>query len=299
MINDDLQDRATLFAMGLLEGEELRSFEAAMHADAELRVFVESLSDTTAALARSLPPLTPPASVKAGVMAAITQKQVAPQQRPSSSAWLYVGWGIAAALMISGAVLWQERARLHSDLAALTAGEAEARAQNRELSLQLAEAKHRESTLAQLVAEATQKDGELNKALADAKAQSLQLTGQIATLRARNVLAEMQIATLQTNVDEYKQGVAVVVWDSDKQEGVLKLEKMPPVDPLKDYQLWVVDPKNPAPVSAGVVRVDAQGFAKVDFKPVDAVSEAAKFALSVETKGGVPAVKGPIVLIGP
>ena len=100
-------------------------------------------------------------------------------------------------------------------------------------------------------------------------------------------------------VEGYKQGVAVVVWDSEKHQGVLKLEKMPPVQVGKDYQLWVVDPKQPVPVDAGIVRVDSTGFAKVDFKPVTEVTDASKFALSVEKEGGVPKGEGPIVLIGP
>lgn len=74
---------------------------------------------------------------------------------------------------------------------------------------------------------------------------------------------------------------------------------MPPVDMTKDYQLWVVDPNNPKPVNAGVVKVDADGFAKIDFKPVIEVCSAAKFALSVEQQGGVPENVGPIILIGP
>jgi anti-sigma-K factor RskA len=71
------------------------------------------------------------------------------------------------------------------------------------------------------------------------------------------------------------------------------------VEPGKDYQLWVVDPKQPVPVDAGIVRVDSAGFAKVDFKPVTDVTDASKFALSVEKEGGVPKGEGPIVLIGP
>jgi anti-sigma-K factor RskA len=125
------------------------------------------------------------------------------------------------------------------------------------------------------------------------------LNGEIESLQKRDALAQMRIATLQTTVEGYKQGVAVVVWDSEKHQGVLKLEKMPPVQVGKDYQLWVVDPKQPVPVDAGIVRVDSTGFAKVDFKPVTDVTDASKFALSVEKEGGVPKGEGPIVLIGP
>ncbi|MFM2168645.1 MAG: hypothetical protein RIS79_3016, partial [Verrucomicrobiota bacterium] len=125
------------------------------------------------------------------------------------------------------------------------------------------------------------------------------LNSEIASLQKRDALAQVRIATLQSSVDAYKQGVAVVVWDSEKHQGVLKLEKMPPVEAGKDYQLWVVDPQQPVPVDAGIVRVDNAGFAKVDFKPVTDVTDASKFALSVEKEGGVPKGEGPIVLIGP
>jgi anti-sigma-K factor RskA len=37
----------------------------------------------------------------------------------------------------------------------------------------------------------------------------------------------------------------------------------------------------------------------VEFKPVTDVTEASRFALSVEKQGGVPKGEGPIVLIGP
>jgi anti-sigma-K factor RskA len=71
------------------------------------------------------------------------------------------------------------------------------------------------------------------------------------------------------------------------------------VEAGKDYQLWVVDPKSPEPVSAGVVKVDDKGSAKTSFKPVASVSSAAKFAISVEAKGGVEKKAGPVVMMGP
>jgi len=49
-----------------------------------------------------------------------------------------------------------------------------------------------------------------------------------------NDSAKMQIAMLQSTVKKYQQGVAVVVWNSETQEGILKLEKMPPVATDKD-----------------------------------------------------------------
>ncbi|MCB1231700.1 MAG: anti-sigma factor [Verrucomicrobiae bacterium] len=124
------------------------------------------------------------------------------------------------------------------------------------------------------------------------------LANELETARESRDLARIEVETLKATIDEYREGIALVVWDQDKQEGVLKLEKMPPIPVDKDYQLWVVDPDHENPVDAGVVRVDGNGFARVKFKPTDTVS-AQKFAISVEQRGGVPINQGPIVLLSP
>ena len=141
----------------------------------------------------------------------------------------------------------------------------------------------------------TWKQAESERLLSENRA----LKQELSRLSSANNTAQLQIANLKSTVAEYQQGVAVVVWNSEKQEGVLRLERMPPVAVGKDYQLWVVDPKHDTPVNAGIVRVDAQGFAKVEFKPTLDISEAKNFAISVETEGGVPKNEGPIVLLSP
>ena len=77
------------------------------------------------------------------------------------------------------------------------------------------------------------------------------------------------------------------------------LDKMPKVQSDQDYQLWVVDPNKPDPVSAGVVTVDAKGSVKASFKTVETVTGEAKFALSIEKKGGVPKSEGQLLMVGP
>jgi len=80
--------------------------------------------------------------------------------------------------------------------------------------------------------------------------------------------------------------------------GVLKLTNVPQAGAGKDYQLWVIDPKYPAPVSGGLVPVNAEGIARVSFAPDRPISRADKFAISLEPAGGVPKATGPIVLLG-
>jgi anti-sigma-K factor RskA len=117
-------------------------------------------------------------------------------------------------------------------------------------------------------------------------------------LRDRDSLAKVKIATLSSQVEAYSKATAVIVWDAEKQHGVVKLTNVPQAGAGKDYQLWVIDPKYPVPVSGGLVPVNAEGIARVSFAPDRPISKADKFAISVEPAGGVPKATGPIVLLG-
>ena len=127
-------------------------------------------------------------------------------------------------------------------------------------------------------------------------AKSLQT--EVLLLRNKDALANVRISTLTAQVETFAKSTAVIVWDPQKQQGVLKLSNLPPAGQGKDYQLWVVDPKYPHPVNGGVVPIGADGFARVSFKPDEPVGKADKFAISVEPTGGVPQATGPIILLG-
>jgi len=315
-MEEQQQDLAALHALRLLDNDASSVFEIEAARNGELEKLTTELERTAAELGHAVPAVAPPAHLKDAIMERVRERARA--AKPVTTPVLHsrqspIAWGIAAALAAGGFWLWQERTQLTLQVAALTQVEAEARSQMiavrderdiQEKRSALLEQKSKEleikstDTLQQLARLMGEVEA-LKKRDAGAQTQLATLTSELQTLRQRDARAQMQIATLQSTVAAYKQGVAVVVWDSEKHQGVLKLERMPPVEAGKDYQLWVVDPKNPSPVNAGVVRVDAQGFAKVDFKPVEFVSEAAKFALSVEKEGGVPKNEGPIILIGP
>lgn len=270
-MEERFEELAALNALGMLEGDEKRTLDGVTLRDRALKDLCVELEDTAAHLAGVVLPLAPPAALKGRIRAQIRSRRsggAAKYSDGGSGFWTFTGWAAAAAFAASSAWLWMERDRTTMMLTSATS----------------------ELAVAEKVRETLREGFEK---------QITTLNGEIASLQKRDALAQMRIATLQTSVDAYKQGVAVVVWDSEKHQGVLKLEKMPPVEAGKDYQLWVVDPKQPVPVDAGIVRVDGDGFAKVDFKPVTDVTDASKFALSVEKEGGVPKGEGPIVLIGP
>ena len=92
--------------------------------------------------------------------------------------------------------------------------------------------------------------------------------------------------------------LAVAVWDPTREEGVLAVSRLPALASEKDYQLWVIDNQYPSPVSGGVFVVDpATGEARIVFRADKPVHSIAKFAVSLERKGGVPKPEGPIVLL--
>jgi anti-sigma-K factor RskA len=121
---------------------------------------------------------------------------------------------------------------------------------------------------------------------------------ELASLQKKNVLAEVKIATLKAQVAAYETASAVVVWDVNQKNGLLQLDKLPPPAPGKDYQLWVIDPKIPKPVSAGVLAVPNDGLIRTSFHAVAPIESAAAFAISVEKTGGAPEPQGQIILVG-
>jgi anti-sigma-K factor RskA len=122
--------------------------------------------------------------------------------------------------------------------------------------------------------------------------------GQIDALERENAMSKMTISMLSSQYPGAQNASGVVVWDAEKQEGVLTFEQLPPQDPDKDYQIWVVDPKYKQPVNGGVFGVSKEGgVSKVSFKAEEPVSKVKLFAISLEKKGGVPKAEGPMVLV--
>jgi anti-sigma-K factor RskA len=121
---------------------------------------------------------------------------------------------------------------------------------------------------------------------------------EVAALRREDHVSKLRIATLTSQVENAAGSVGAVAWDSEQQRGVLTIEKLPPLDPSQDYQLWVIDPNYKQPISGGIVRVDETGAARLVFTVDVPIRAADKFAISRERKGGVPQVEGPIVMAG-
>jgi anti-sigma-K factor RskA len=233
MIDEELEDQASLYALELLEPEEARAFESRLTSDPELRERVDFLRETAAKLAHGAPARDLPGELEARVMKAIRSEEPAAAKSPASVNWL--PWALAACLGIACAILAADRANMHQ---------------------------------------------------------------RLARLEKRNAMAQMQIAMLASQLESAPRANAVVLWDPEKQEGVLKVAGVPPNEANRDYQLWIVDPEYKQPVDAGVFHVADEAPTKISFKPKARINSAKAFAVSLERKGGVPKAEGPMVLMG-
>ncbi len=283
------EEQAALHTLTMLEPHEVRILECEARTDQRLRESVAEFEAAAAQMAFLLPEQSPPPECRGALLAALKQRRRANMVVISAPFRVFrnpmLVWAAAAALAVSTFVLWNTNRSYSSKIAALSASEASAKGEAAKLKEFSENLNHR---LADSGSELTKVKNELG--------------AEISRLNQASMVSRMEAVALRSAIKRYDEGVAIVIWDYEKQEGKLKLDKMLPVPPNKDYQLWVIDKKKAgAPVSAGVIKVDQHGVATVNFKPVEAISEMSKFALSVEKQGGVPqkSPDGPIVFIGP
>jgi anti-sigma-K factor RskA len=124
MIPDDLQDQATLYALGTLSAEERVVFEVVMAENAELRAMVREIREASADLARTVPSEQPPAELKQRVLREVAlEKQTGASQRPTTASFNWLPWAIAALFLVFCGILALDRMRLQRELADLRAAD--------------------------------------------------------------------------------------------------------------------------------------------------------------------------------
>jgi anti-sigma-K factor RskA len=300
MIDDRHDELAALAALDLCDPGERAEFEAALARDPALARRVAELRETACALAHTAPSCLPPAELKARILQSIAQSQ--PAAKPAAriiSFPVLLPWALAAGLAVAAAWSGERYLTLRSETALLrdqqqlaslelqrvhTQLEADQIVNQREL----ADSRQQLTAMSQKLAEATQQAGSSIRQLAS-------LSGQ---LRVANNLMRLKIVTLAvTPAMDAKMPPAVALWDSAKQEGMLDV-KLPALQPGKDYQLWALDSQYGAPVDSGVFQVDpVTCTACITFHTTKPIKLGAKFAISLERKGGMPSPHGPIVMM--
>ncbi|HSH38057.1 MAG TPA: anti-sigma factor [Chthoniobacterales bacterium] len=316
MIDEQLQEQASLYVLGTLDPEEARAFEAQLDGNDELRRHVDELSETIAQLAHTVPPRAPSANLEARILAEIRETKTASVQSVSRAAW--IPWAIAASLAIACAIAFADRQQLAKQLATVQKENADTDAQLAASAREVTEAQTQVARLAAQKERAEQQVVELQQREADARAQmatlaaardeSEQKLAQVEARRERvaesqegnepDLAANIQVATLSSKFSNAPEASAVLAWDSERQRGVLNTNKVPPSAADRDYQLWIVDARFANPIDAGVFRVEKSGSTRYVFKPKIRVELPSAFAVSVERRGGVPKAEGPIVLAG-
>jgi anti-sigma-K factor RskA len=269
MIDERMEEQASLYVLGVLTPEETREFEAALGRDFELQHLVEKLRVSRDALAGALPQATPPPALKEKILAQISaQEKIVPLLTNIDDhgiGWsIWLPWALAACLaIVCGVSLSQQR------------------------------------NLRQKIGEQAKQIVDLNVLADSLRSETQDLQHAVATLQETNRLANLRIAMLGSMLSDSPKAVAVSLWDDKEQRGVFVVQNLKPLPADKDYQLWVIDPKYPTPVSAGVFQVDAQGNVRLQFKADKLIESASKFAVTQEPKGGLltPTLKN-LVLIG-
>ncbi len=109
-MKEELEEHASLYVLGLLEGAEAAAFEQRLEADPELRALVDELDAAAAALAHSAPPRSLPPELRARMLGEVAKSKVV--SFPRRARWL--PWTIAACLALACAYLIAERAGLRA-----------------------------------------------------------------------------------------------------------------------------------------------------------------------------------------
>ena len=114
-MNEEIEEQASLYVLGLLEGAEAAAFEKQMETDSALRTLVDQLDEAAALMAYNAPVRALPPEMRARVLERVNRaKTVA---FPLRSTWL--PWAIAACLALACSYLAAERMELRKRVTAL------------------------------------------------------------------------------------------------------------------------------------------------------------------------------------
>jgi anti-sigma-K factor RskA len=262
MINERMEEQASLHVLGALTPEEAYEFKQAMMADPELKAYVARLSAATSGLAGAVPKTEPPPQLRAKILGQVAPKQkvvTLPDRKFGLPFWL--PWSLATCLAVLCLLLSSQNSKVKQALAS----------------------------------QAQQVDS-LNQLAQSLEAATNNLQQTVVALQETNRLAGLRIAMLNSLLSDAPKAVAVSLWDNSKQEGVFVVQNLKPLPAGRDYQLWVLD-NGTTPVDAGVFQVDENGSVRLDFKTKQLIKVPGRFAVTEEVRGGVasPTIKNMVL----
>ncbi len=258
MNEDELNELASAYALGSLEGEERARFEGLLRsgdpdAVARLREFEAALVGVAQEIQE-----TPPPSAKRALMARVAAERApvpppAERRQPPAggrrSVWTVV-WATAMAAGIAAIAV---------GLAVSTGYEKRLQRLGEEAAALRQELGSQQAVLA---------------ILRDPATQVVALAGQAASPEAKGRM----------------------LWNPPA-GGLFVAAGLPTLPPGKTYQLWAIAGNAP-PVSAGLFTVDASGTGSLRVLPLAGISRVDVFAVTLEPAGGLPAPSGAMYLVG-
>ena len=261
MIEEQKEEQACLYALGVLSTPEALEFDKALTRDQELQDFVGALQTDLQALALSVHFHSPPPELKEKVLSRIQALHppatvgLRPGPNLESGGFPYwLPWSLAACLAVLLIISTTQTQSL----------------QQRAESLQ-------------------PRIDQLRKERDD-------LQRQIAPLKNQEELSQVRITVLRSLGESAPKSLAVSLWSMETGTGLFMAEDLTPLPGNQVYQLWLLD-KQDNPISGGTFNVDETGRVRFPFKLANPANPE-KFAVTVEPKGGVPKPKGPMILLG-
>jgi anti-sigma-K factor RskA len=112
---------------------------------------------------------------------------------------------------------------------------------------------------------------------------------KISKLEASNALISLRLVALDAKDPDYAAARVFVAWDANQHRGSILLQDFPLTPAGHDYQLWVLDPNAPGPLSAGVIT------AAQTFEVASCSMPRPGFAITLEPKGGSATPTIPIL----
>lgn len=285
MNREQKEELASLHALGLLSPEEARDFERQCAEDPELAGLARDFAETATAIALSVPQSPAPERLRSAIF-----DRIRPSATESRILLAWIPWTLAACLAIFCGILFNAKSRLEKDSAARADETRFLRDRLAVLDGERAQLESRNQTL-------NAQKASLQDRVAALERERKDLATKLAALEKRDPFAEIVTVNLVPQDKAFAGSEVTALWDNKRKTGILDPAKLPPAAAGKDYQLWIIDPKLPAPVSAGVFKPADGG--RYAFQPSRKIGEAAALAISLEPAGGSePVARGPVILIG-
>lgn len=276
MSPEEREELASLYAIGLLEGEELKAFEMAMAKDRSLMALVAEYEEGSTLLAKSLPLQSAPDSIRQNVLGEIQASQPAPEPPAREGiAFAWAPWALAALLAVLCAVALMQKSQVSAVKSRMEADYKSLQARVINLNAERDRLKERVTALEE---------------------EKTNLQVRLASLETHEPLKEIRNINLVPQPQAPVQSELTALWDQTRQTGVLDLAKLPPPPAGADYQLWIIPANAKQPLDAGILTT-AVG-ARAVFQSPQPVAQIGALAISLERKGGSTQPQGPVIYLG-